>query len=104
MIENSFYDEAISRIYYACFYIVTAILYKKSIEAKTHAGVRLMLHKNLVKENLMNKEDAYFYNNIFEYRHNTDYDDFLEFEKNEAEILLKEAKLFISNCTNLLDN
>jgi uncharacterized protein (UPF0332 family) len=83
---------------------VTAILHKKNIEAKTHTGVRLMLHKILVKESLMKKEDAFFYNNIFEYRHSTDYDEFLEFEKNEAEILLKEATLFISNCTIFLNN
>jgi uncharacterized protein (UPF0332 family) len=102
MIENNFCNEAINRLYYACFYSVTALLYKYSIEAKTHAGVRLMLHKKLVKENLINKEDASFYNNIFDYRHTIDYDDYAEIERKEAEILIKEATIFISNLNELL--
>jgi uncharacterized protein (UPF0332 family) len=102
MIENDFCNEAISRLYYACFYCVTALLYKNSIEAKTHAGVRLMLHKKLVKENLINKEDASFYNNIFDYRHTADYDDYVEIERSEAEILLKEATTFVANLNTLL--
>jgi uncharacterized protein (UPF0332 family) len=34
MIDNGFYNEAINRIYYACFYLVTAILFKIKLTPK----------------------------------------------------------------------
>ena len=102
MIENEFYDEAINRIYYACFYIVTALLFKNNIDAKTHAGVRTMMHKHFVKHNLISQSDGAFYSDIFEYRHSSDYDDYVEFEKDVVEKLFIEAEKFTNNLHNLL--
>ncbi len=92
MMDNGFYNEAINRIYYACFYITTAILFKNNIEAKTHAGVRTMIHKHFIQKKLISQSDGAFYSDIFEYRHASDYDDYVEFEKDVVEKLFMKQK------------
>ncbi|MDR2058337.1 MAG: HEPN domain-containing protein [Dysgonamonadaceae bacterium] len=38
-----------NRLYYACYYAVTALLINSGIEAQTHAGVRRMLALHFTK-------------------------------------------------------
>ncbi len=38
--ENGFYNTAVNRMYYACYYAARAILTAYHIEAKSHDGVR----------------------------------------------------------------
>lgn len=37
--ENGFHHESISRLYYACFYMVLAILLKENITTSSHASM-----------------------------------------------------------------
>jgi len=36
---NSKWNSTINRLYYACFYAITALLVKNEIETKSHSGV-----------------------------------------------------------------
>ena len=47
---------AINRIYYACFYSVSALLLKSGIQFKKHSGVRAAFHKDYIKTGLVNIE------------------------------------------------
>ena len=48
-IERGFYNTAMNRMYYACFYVVGALLLNAGIDgAKTHEGVRQMFNKHFV--------------------------------------------------------
>lgn len=38
--KESHFNAAINRLYYACFYAVSALLISRGIAAQTHAGVR----------------------------------------------------------------
>ncbi len=40
LIENGFWNSAIDRMYYACFYAVGALLVKHGIETTSHSGTR----------------------------------------------------------------
>ena len=42
---NGFYNTAVNRLYYACYYAATAILIANGIEVKSHDGVRMNLWK-----------------------------------------------------------
>ncbi len=48
-VENNLWNTAINRLYYACYYAVTALLLTKDIHAGTHTGVRHMLGLHFVK-------------------------------------------------------
>jgi uncharacterized protein (UPF0332 family) len=49
MITNCFWNAAINRMYYACYYAATALLLKNGIEAETHAGTRQMLGLHFIR-------------------------------------------------------
>lgn len=40
---GNYFNAAINRLYYACFYAATGLLIAKGIEAGTHNGVKTML-------------------------------------------------------------
>ncbi len=104
LMENEFYNEAISRLYYACFYLVKVFLFEHNIEAKTHKEVTHMLRKHLVETGLITENDVIFYTNIFDIRHSIDYGYFIDFDKKMAQILLTETEIFIINIKELISD
>lgn len=55
---------AVNRIYYACFYIVSALLIQDNQKFKKHSGVRSSFHKNLVKTGKISQELVNFMTNF----------------------------------------
>ena len=39
LFNNKFYNAAVSRVYYACFYTVSALLAMENINVRNHSGV-----------------------------------------------------------------
>jgi len=52
-IENEFWATAINRLYYACFYAVSALLLKNDIKTQSHAGIRQMFGLHFVKTEII---------------------------------------------------
>ena len=48
-IQNEFWNTAINRMYYACFYAVGALLIKHGIETSSHSGTRQKFGQLFVK-------------------------------------------------------
>lgn len=40
LVENKKWNSSVNRLYYACYYAVSALLINDGISAKTHAGVK----------------------------------------------------------------
>lgn len=102
LMDNEFYNEAISRLYYACFYMIKAYFFEHQIDAKTHEEIRNLMNDHLVKTNAITENDVTFYTNIFEIRHSVDYGYFIDFDKKLAQILLTETEIFIINIKELI--
>ena len=50
-LENGgYYNAAINRLYYACYYATVALLLKNNISAQTHSGVKTMLGLHFVSK------------------------------------------------------
>lgn len=49
LIENKLWNTAVNRLYYACYYAVTALLASRDINASTHSGGRQMFGLHFVK-------------------------------------------------------
>ncbi|MDE6637567.1 MAG: HEPN domain-containing protein [Muribaculaceae bacterium] len=75
--NSGHFSGAINRLYYACYYIVTALLIANDISASTHNGVRAMFALKFIKSGKMDISHGKFFNEIFEIRHSNDYDDFV---------------------------
>lgn len=102
LITNEFYNGAVSRLYYACYYAVSALLVANDIDTQTHAGIRQMFGLHFVKTGKINPELGKFYSAIFNSRQTGDYDDLVSFDKEKILLMLKPAEQLISAIEILL--
>ena len=102
LIQNKFLNNAVNRIYYACFYAVSALLLDKNIQAKSHAGTKQMLGLHFVKTGILSEEANDFFKLVFELRHTGDYDDYIVFDEKEVAPLLELATNFIAQIEVIL--
>ena len=93
---------AVNRIYYACFYVVSALLLKHGAQFKKHSGVRAALHKEFVKPGILDIESGKFYDLIYSKREQGDYRELVSFEREEVEENIEKAMKFIETVTDLL--
>ena len=101
-VENKLWNTAVNRLYYACYYAVIALLIDKDIKAQTHSGVRQMFGLHFVKSGLIDKESGKFYTDIFDLRQTGDYDDYIDFKKEDVLDLIEPANELISKIERLL--
>jgi len=94
---------SVNRIYYSCFYIVSALLLQKGYRFKKHSGVRASFHQYFVKSGLVDEEDGKFYDRLFNSRLKGDYVEFTNFEEEEVEEWLKKAKEFTEKVRLLIE-
>lgn len=94
---NKHFNTAISRCYYSCFYILLAYMAKENISASTHNGVKTKFNQLLVKEGIISEDLAVFFNQLFNMRQKSDYQDFFSFEELTAEEVIEKTELFIEN-------
>lgn len=93
---------SVNRIYYACFYIISAVLLQQRLRFKKHSGVRAAFHKHLVKPGLVGREYGEFYDEIFEARQRGDYLELVYFEKEQVEEWLQKARQFVETIRLLI--
>jgi uncharacterized protein (UPF0332 family) len=77
MIDNGFWNASVNRIYYSCFYAVSALLLLKSVETGSHKGIRQMFGLHFVQKGIVSKEDGRFFSDLYDRRQTGDYDDFI---------------------------
>jgi len=94
-ISNELWNTAINRLYYACYYAVTALLINSGIETQTHAGVRRMLALHFTKTGKLSIKWNKFYTDLFDNRQTSDYADFVYYDRETVEELHKQAISFI---------
>jgi uncharacterized protein (UPF0332 family) len=102
LLEHKRFTTAINRLYYGCFYAVTALLYTKGILIKRHSAAIQMFGLHFVSTGLISRASGKFYSEIFEMRQDSDYESFIEFEEQEVVELLPLAKNLISEIEQLL--
>lgn len=94
---------SVNRIYYACFYAVSAVLLQKRFKFKKHSGVRAALHKHFVKPGTVSREHGEFYDEIYEARQRGDYIELIRFEKDQIDAWLQKAGQFNEALKSLIN-
>jgi len=102
-IQMGYWRIAANRLYYACFYAVSALLIKNNITAHTHAGVINQLGLHFVTKGHISKEQGKFYKQLFSLRQSGDYDDWFSIDENDIKPLLEPAKSFIAEIERLIN-
>lgn len=104
LIENELWNSTINRMYYACFHAVSALLIKNGIEVKSHMGIRQAFGLHFVKAGKVSLEYGRIFSRIYDKRQSSDYDDFIDFTKEEVEKLYPQIKSFIMVIGNLVED
>jgi uncharacterized protein (UPF0332 family) len=102
-IRNGFWNTAINRMYYACFYAVGALLVKHGIDVSSHSGTRQKFGQLFVKTGKVDKELAKHYTDLFEKRHKGDYNDFYDYDEETVVRLYPLSKKFIEKINEVLN-
>ena len=101
--SNGFYNTAVNRMYYACYYAATARLIAIGVEVKSHEGVRQSIGQHLVLTGQLSPELGRFYSRLFSKRSTGDYDDFVNHTLVTIDELLPQAKLFVQTIFSQLN-
>lgn len=92
----------VSRQYYACFYAVSALLLCKGFKPSKHTHVRSLLHRELVKEGLIDVVHGTHFDILFNNRKRADYADLPEFQKEQVAEWLDKTRCFVSCLDSLV--
>lgn len=93
--QQGYYNTAVNRLYYACYYAAVALLIKHEVNPSTHAGVKQMLGMHFVATGRLSRELGRCFSLLFERRHSSDYDDFAYSSEEEINELMPKAQAFI---------
>jgi uncharacterized protein (UPF0332 family) len=100
--DGEMYILAISRLYYACYYISSALLLKFGYECGTHKGVKTMLNRHFVTTGKLDSNIAKTLSILFESRQSGDYDDFILYDENDYIDLEPKAIEFVDTLESLI--
>lgn len=63
LFNSEHYNTSVNRLYYACFYAVSALLLSENMSSPKHSGVRSLFNQHWVKKERVIKELGKFFQN-----------------------------------------
>jgi len=103
MYEKGHYNDAVNRLYYSCFYAVTALLATEGVHPGKHTAVRAFLNKNWIKTGKLSKETGRLFNTLFDRREKGDYGDYFRFNAEDVEYWLKRVEQAIEEIFQVIE-
>ena len=101
MQREGHWNSCANRLYYACYYAVSALLATKGLASSKHTGIKVLFNQHFVKTGLVPKENGRLYNRLFDARQEGDYVDFVVFERDDVEPWIPQVKSFIETISEL---
>lgn len=102
LLSYGFYNDAVSRAYYAAFHWARALLFTRGLESKTHRGVIQLLNLHFVKDGPLSTQTAEHLSHLETYRELSDYTAIAQFTEAQTREELARAKAFIAACRSLI--
>ncbi len=100
--EGGYYNAAVNRLYYACYYAASALLLNHEITAHTHSGVKTQLSLHFVRTGLLSIEHGTTFSLLFEKRQASDYSDFAYCDLATVQMLRPRAAAFVEDVKRLI--
>lgn len=101
LIDNKLWNSAVSRMYYACFHIVSALLISRDVNVKTHSGIRQAFALHCVKTRIIPVEIGRVFMKLYDKRQSSDYDDFIYFKEEEVIPMFRQVLNFVDEIDKL---
>ncbi|OFX59544.1 MAG: hypothetical protein A2046_07265 [Bacteroidetes bacterium GWA2_30_7] len=100
--EGCRWNSCINRLYYASFYAVNALLLKNNFRTYTHNGCKSKFHMEFVKTGMIDKSFGKLYSDLFDWRQEGDYADFITFDQSTVIPFLEQTENFIKEIEKYL--
>ncbi len=71
--KNQLWRGCANRLYYAAFYVTTALLVKNNHYSKTHSGTKNLFNQHFIKTDILTSKESYLYVQLFNKRQEGDY-------------------------------
>ena len=94
---------ALNRIYYAIFYMVSALSIKLGFSTSKHKQLMGWFIKTFVSTGKIKPEFSNIYKRAYERRQESDYDDILEFDKSQVESHYNDMLTFVNEIEKLIN-
>jgi len=104
LLAQKMYPDVLNRLYYACFYAVSALLLSLDVTAKTHAGLRSQFNLHIIHAGVLPKEYGDLYNDLIEAREETDYDDLIELDLDRVYQFVPRVRRFIDTVGHIISS
>lgn len=75
LFKGGFTSGVVNRIYYACFYAVSVLLFSEGHSSSKHSGIMSLFDRLWIKPKRLPSNMGIFYHRMFEYRQKGDYED-----------------------------
>ena len=96
------WNSAVNRLYYACFYAALALLLKRGIGAKSHAGIISKFSESVVRTHEMSVDEYKVYSKLLNWRTKGDYSDMFDFCKEDLDDVMEPTRIFIDGVKELI--
>ncbi len=100
--ENDKWNSTINRLYYACYYAISALLLNEGLNTSTHNGTKSLFSEKFVKSGIIPKDLGKIYSQLFTWRQKGDYDDLFDFEKEKVLPYFEPVKQLIELVDSLI--
>ena len=95
---------AVNRLYYACFYAVTALLLRDGKQFARHSAVKSEFIRTYIKPARIDIKWNKFYQKLFDDRQESDYIPTATFEALDVSTRIQQAREFIDLIRGLINN
>jgi uncharacterized protein (UPF0332 family) len=102
LFEAGHINAYVNRLYYACYYSVSALLLTKGTSTSKHGRLRALLHQELVKPGVLPVEMGQHFDRLFASRQKGDYEDLSFFKADEVAGWIEETLSLVSHVETLL--
>ena len=102
LIASKFYNDAVSRAYYAMLYYARALLLTKGLEAKSHYGTYQLLNLHFIKDGHLAAVHGSNFAHVQSYRELSDYEATTVFDEAQARQEIETARKFMAACRELV--
>lgn len=101
-VQLGYWRTAANRLYYTCFYAVSALLIKNGIKAHTHSGVINQFGLYFVRTDIFSQQEGRLLKKLFELRQDGDYDDWITITEEDIMPLIKPVSDFIDKIEEII--
>jgi len=97
LLQNNHIRSAVNRLYYACFYAVSALLLIEGRHSTKHSGLIALFDRYWVSQDRIPKEWGRFYRRLYDRRQKSDYSDMASFSPDDVALWSEQTRNFITH-------